>query len=114
ELITQELQQDFSQHQETYYFLKLEKASPEKFVSIAWIKTFTDIHEWSDFYWDTEYQRACVMIKFVKDRYEVLCQGFYWFGRFEVCPKQRPPSHAFEGTGNLEKWKMIPRELYEK
>ena len=72
ELITQELQQDFSQHQETYYFLKLEKASPEKFVSIAWIKTFTDIHEWSDFYWDTKYQRACVMIKFVKDRYEVL------------------------------------------
>jgi hypothetical protein len=112
EQITRHLQANYSAFQDQYYFIKLEVAS-EQLVQIAWIKIFTDMYDFGDFYCDTVNERACVLIKFEEGFYELLIQGFHTCDRFKIYPDRISGSDPIVITWNREEKRMPSRELLE-
>ena len=97
ELLTSEVRKNHDQHQNTFFFFKL-KYLGDKISEIIWQKTFNTRYEFADFYYDSKLRRAAIMLKFCKGRYEVLCQGFYYFDRFELWPDKIVNSRPIESV----------------
>src|SRR3989344_1543441 len=95
------LQSHYSAYQKNCYFLKLDKVA-EKNSQIVWIKTFSDMYALGDFYYDTEFQRSCVLVKFEDGRYELLFQGFQIGDRFKVWTDKIEGNRPIEITWNRE------------
>lgn len=114
ELLTSEVQNNYANHQDTYYFFKLEYAS-EKNSKIVWQKSFRSNEELADFYYDTKVIRRIISIKFCKGHYEVLCIGFFYSDRFETWPDKTCNHRPMESQHCLkENSPMPPRELLER
>jgi hypothetical protein len=115
--LVRQIQKNYSQYQTACFFMKLEKvydfSNIRKLSKIIWIKTFADIYDLSDFFVDTKYERACIMIQFEKNRYEVLAHGFYLFDRFKIWPNKTSDHRSSAVTYNRENEKMISRDLLE-
>ncbi|MEQ1666036.1 MAG: hypothetical protein ABL927_11750 [Bdellovibrionales bacterium] len=106
------VQGNYSQFQTEFYFLKLELLA-DKTVQIVWVKTFADEDTWGDFFYDTIFERACILLKFEKERYELLIQGFHTSDRFKIWPGKTEGRDPIEITWNRETRKMISREILE-
>ncbi len=104
------LQAQYIFHQKTCYFIKLGKCT-EQTSQIVWIKTFSDIYELSDFYCDSVFERACILVKFEEDCYQILIQGFQISYKFKVWPNKFEWRHPQKITWNRENKKMISREI---
>src|SRR5690606_36162674 len=111
DLISQEIKDHFFEYKDTCFFLKLEKSSDGKLCHIAWVKTFSNIKDYLDFFWDTEFQRACILIHFDKILYRIFCSGYYWSDGFQVGHKYTCYGFPEESSGTRESRKMLPREL---
>ena len=110
--IARHLQSQYSAYQNACYFMKLEKLTDQT-SQIIWVKTFSDMYDLGDFFYDTVYERACILVKFEEGRYELLTHGFHLFDRFKIWPDKTEGHRTSEVTGNREHAKMIPREILE-
>jgi hypothetical protein len=113
EMLVAEIQANYFKYQNECYFLKLEKVFEIKSAfdepildggtsKITWIKSFTDIYIARDFFYDTKFQRACILLKFERRRYELLCQGFFFGNSFEIWPDKIVDSRPYGASSNLE------------
>lgn len=108
EYVVWEIQKNYLQYQNKYFFLKLESMGG-RISKLAWVKTFDNKHDFAKFYYDTKFMRAAIMIKYYKGRYEILCQGFYYTDHFEIWPDKVLNSKPLElKPVNLDK---IPIKL---
>lgn len=114
ELLTSEVQKNFEQIQNTYFFFKL-RYLYEKKSEIIWQKTFSTKKDFADFIYDTKFMRAAIMLKYDKGRFEVLCIGFYYSDQFEIWPDRVLNSIARERPlRDVDKAPMPPREVIER
>lgn len=111
--IVAEIKANYSSYQELCFFLKLSKYSP-RLSQIIWIKEFNNIYSLGDFYYDTKFERSCVLIKFQQGRYDALCHGFHWSNRIKIWPTRISAGRSIEITWNREEKEMISRELFER
>lgn len=109
-LIVAKIQSDFSGFQNESCFLKLERVS-ENQSQIVWCQAFEIAFDMGDFYFDTKFERACIMTTFHEGRYEIICLGFHWFSRFEVWPDKIAKERSYQMVGNIELRRMVPRYL---
>jgi len=96
-----------------YYFIRLKKYENQQ-SAIEWVKGFSNNEDLFDFYWDTKFERACMMTKFDKEIHKVLCWGNFLCSRFEI--QNGWMVHINEPlvrVRDIEGRKMIPRELVE-
>ncbi len=113
-MLISEVQRNYDHHQNTYFFFKL-NYTDEKNSQIIWQKTFSTREEFANFYYDTKFMRAAVMLKFCKGRYEVLCLGFCCTDRFEIWPDKTLNHRPMEGSHmDVDSMSMPPRELLER
>lgn len=112
-LLTHELQDNYLKYQNEYFFLKLEKVEG-KTTKIIWVKSFLDPAKFTHFIFDTKFERACIMIKFHKGQYEILCQSFFLFDCFQILPDRTLNSRPIECSGDREETPMISLELLVK
>jgi hypothetical protein len=103
---------NYLKYQKQFYFLKLELFAG-KTVQIVWVKTFADEDTWGDYFYDAVFQRACILLKFEKGRYELLIQGFQVSDRFKLWKNKTEGRDPIDITWNRENKKMISRELLE-
>lgn len=113
ELLAAMLQRNYLELREACSFIKLEKCGEQQ-STFAWIKSFDNPYDLKDFYYDTVMERACILFRYQKDHYEILCHGYFYSNWIEVWP-----DHVTEGmpsicSGNIETNHMPPRELIEK
>jgi hypothetical protein len=113
EQITSHLQKNYSAYQVHYFFIKLEIAS-DQLIQAVWIKTFTDVYEWGDFFYDTKFKRSCILIKFEKQQYELLVHGVYISDKFKIWPDRTEGSRPRTITWSRENDLMPSRELIER
>ncbi|MEQ1664885.1 MAG: hypothetical protein ABL927_05865 [Bdellovibrionales bacterium] len=106
------IQANYLKYQTEFYFLKLDLLA-DKTVQIVWVKTFADEDTWGDYFYDTVFERACILLKFEKERYELLIHGFQVCDRFKIWPNKIEGSEPINMTWNLEERKMISREILE-
>ncbi len=111
--ITLLLQSNYLKFQSQSYFLKLENTDMG-LSQIAWLKSFSTNSELKSFYYDSKFLRACVLIGFYKGRYEVACQGFYWFNMFAIGLDYTTTRVEYEVRNNVETCKMLPRDVLDK
>ena len=113
ELLISETQKDYSLHQNTYYFFKLNYLG-DKISQVIWVKSFDNPKDFADFVYDTKFIRAAMMLKFKNGKYEVLCQGFYFTDYPFVWPhKVSNSSPMEEEPRDRDSLPMPPRELIE-
>jgi hypothetical protein len=108
-----ELQTHYSKYQDECYFLRLSKG-PEKSVQVSWAKAFKNSTELKDYYYDTKFERACVVLKFQDGKYEIMIQGFYLTDHRQVSLESSTKGRPIIGKGNIESMRMPPQELIEK
>lgn len=108
--LVSEIQAHYEYYKNKCYFLKLERID-DKTSQLIWIKEFVNEQELDDFYFDTVFERACVMFKFRKDRYEVLYLGYHRSNWFQVYESHHSNGRPQELDYNREMDKMIPEEL---
>jgi hypothetical protein len=112
--LCRELQKDFNEFQNRFYFLRLVRCENNS-SKVNWVKTFNSGSDFGKFYYDTTHMRACILIKYEKEkeRYQLLCQGF--FISIEITIWNDRASSFFEFREfDIDKSKMPPRELIEK
>lgn len=107
------IQAHYSTYQDSCYFIKLDRHN-EQTSQIAWIKSFSNMYDLGDFYYDTVYERACILVKFENGYYELLIQGFQVCDRFKIWPDKIEGSRPMKLSGQRETIKMVPRELIER
>ncbi len=96
-----------------YFFLRLEKVDSNN-SKIVWIKASQNEKDWNDFYWDTQFERANISIKFTDGVYEVLLQGYHYFSCFRIIQGWMVhQGHPGRGDLNLDSRKMIDRKVSE-
>ena len=111
--ITELIRAQYLTYQDSCYFIKLDKLN-EQASQIVWIKSFSDMHALGDFYYDTVYERACVLVKFEESSYELFIQGFQICDRFKILPDKIEGSRPMVWGGQIEEIKMTSRELLER
>ena len=111
--ITEQIQAQYLTYQDSCYFIKLDRHN-EQASQIVWIKFFSDMYALGNFYYDTVYQRACILVKFEEGSYELLIQGFQICDRFKIWPDKTEGSRPMNMSGQRETIKMVPRELIER
>ena len=52
-----------------------------------------------------------MLVKYIDDHYELLCQSFFYFAIVKVWPSSSLVDYSNSGFVNLENWAMIDREL---
>ncbi len=113
DFIIGEIQANYVSYQNMNVFLKLDKFSSST-SAVVWIKIFPDLESLIDFYYDTKFERSCIMIKFDVDRYEVLCQANFISDRFRILTDKIIDSRRYAAVDNREQMLMIPRDLIDK
>lgn len=110
--IITEIRANYSTYQDKNIFLKLNKTG-DKTSEIIWMKNFSDIYKLMDFYFDTKFERTCIMIKYIEKRYELLCRGHFICDRFGILADKILNSRPFEVTRDPEQSLAVPREILE-
>src|SRR5206468_2753055 len=109
----EELQRHYNEYQDKAFFIKLEKSSEgEKQSYISHVKTFPNDDLLMDYFYDTEYERACILIRFEEPIYIALCQGFYVGNLLKITPDLiNIPRRQIDCSGDHETRKKVPREI---
>lgn len=112
-LLVNEIQKNYQQYQGHYYFIKLQHTG-DNLSEMTWVKAFTNPKDLADFHFESKFMKASVMLKFCKDRYELLCIGYFHSDQFEIWPDNindsRPRDYEFI---DQERSPHIPRDLIE-
>ncbi|MCB0350145.1 MAG: hypothetical protein KDD38_03110 [Bdellovibrionales bacterium] len=110
--VTRVIQANFEGLSDSYFFMKLER-SENDLTQIVWIKSFVDVYELGDFYYDTKYERANIMIKAIEDHFELMCHGFRLFDRYKIYRDTIIDSRPIFWGGDIDysRRPMISREL---
>jgi hypothetical protein len=129
EMLVSEIQANYFKYQNECYFLKLEKVSEIQSTNKAFqlgndvpildggtskivrVKTFEDMYALGDFFYDSKFMHACLLLKYERGRYELLCHGFFWSDIFEILPDKIVDSRPREGSIHREK-SLLPSRKF--
>jgi hypothetical protein len=111
--VSSALQSNFSNLQDRYFFIKLEKCEQRE-SKISWVKDFADINDLFNFYFDSKFQRACILVRFKHGRYRIFLYGHsecctldVFQERFDILRKSESLSDSYD----RESFRMLPKEL---
>ena len=115
DLLVAEIRNNYGLHQDTRFFFKLKEIN-ESSSEIIWFKTFDNRKDFADFYYESNFFRAAIMLKYRETGcYEIFCMGFHYFDVFDVWPDRILNSRPIKKySKNFENTLMIPREIVER
>ena len=104
------IQKNYSKLSSQCYFIKL--ATPYPYMTqMTWVKNFDDVYKLGDYYFNTKFHRTCIMVKFDKDKYEILFEGYNIYDRIKVWPGSISEIDPILTVVNCEEVPMISHEL---
>jgi hypothetical protein len=109
EQICLRLQARYSVYQQEYFFICLKRVN-ETESAIQCLKVFPTDKAWYEFFYDTEFQRAMIHIKFLEGRYEIGLLGFQFFAEWILYPDQIEEKMFYKASYNPEEMPMMSKE----
>lgn len=114
EKICLNLQIHFDRYLGTYLFIQLKQdINNNSFSYISEIKDFKNPNEFMNYFYDTEYERACALVKFEFGKYTLLGMGFWLCKSYTISTNEIQSRRDIILSGRRGYAPMIPREVLE-